>query len=309
MPLTEDLTIIVSLVMAALAMAYLVALRSIDALANAAARIIEADRSTVSRLSRRIKAWLRAKRPRLYGYLARRLDPRVFLGLPLTLTVLAALYIAAIFGGLVEGVLESDGVVRFDQTVNTALTPWRISPLIDVFRWVTMLGDGPVIITIAIVLTAILSITLRSAFIVPLWVVLVSAQATTWLGKQIVARPRPEFIQGVVETSSSFPSGHATAITALFGFLAYAFARDLQSLRKRFEIVFWTAVLILAIDVSRVFLSVHYLSDVLAGNLVGCFWLLVGFALTEWRRARKQGVFGQHAAIKKVAAQDGAPRS
>jgi undecaprenyl-diphosphatase len=74
----------------------------------------------------------------------------------------------------------------------------------------------------------------------------------------------------------------------LYGFLAYAIARGLQPLggRAQFEVVFWATLLILFIGFSRLFLGVHYLSDVLAGLLVGGFWLLVGFALSEWGRSR-----------------------
>jgi undecaprenyl-diphosphatase len=71
---------------------------------------------------------------------------------------------------------------------------------------------------------------------------------------------------------------------AVFGFLAYALARDLDRPRQRFEVVFWTAVLIALVGFSRVFLGVHFLSDVASGFLVGGFWLLVGFTLVEWRR-------------------------
>jgi membrane-associated phospholipid phosphatase len=73
---------------------------------------------------------------------------------------------------------------------------------------------------------------------------------------------------------------------ALFGFLAYTLARDLDRPRERFEVVFWTAVLIALIGCSRVFLGVHFLSDVVSGFLVGGFWLLVGIVLAEWLRVR-----------------------
>ena len=52
------------------------------------------------------------------------------------------------------------------------------------------------------------------------------------------------------------------------------------------EVTFWVAVLVLAIGFSRVFLSLHYTTDVAAGFLVGAFWLLAGFAVSEWTRNR-----------------------
>jgi membrane-associated phospholipid phosphatase len=90
----------------------------------------------------------------------------------------------------------------------------------------------------------------------------------------------------IVLLSPSFPSGHATGALAVYGFVAYAIARDRGGLRLRFELTFWTLVLAALVGLSRVFLSVHYASDVAAGFLVGGFWLLAGFALTEYLRQR-----------------------
>ena len=119
----------------------------------------------------------------------------------------------------------------------------------------------------------------------PLWITFVGAQATTWAGKYAIDRTRPVFLDAVTEASPSFPSGHATASTALVGFLADVIARDLPSSRQRFEVAFWAAAVIGLICFSRMFLSLHYFSDIAAGLLVGAFWLLVGFTAAELNRA------------------------
>jgi undecaprenyl-diphosphatase len=238
-----------------------------------------------------VRRWGKSRFPRLYEFIAARLDPHRFAGLPLTLIAAAALYAAFLFGGLLENVVERDAIVRIDQDVNAALSPLRSDALLDAFLWITDLGSGPAFVAVAIVATGFLWADRRPAFILPLWVTLVGARATTYVGKLLVARPRPEFLDVAQEASASFPSGHATAAAALYGFLAFAMARDLDALgpaafRHRFELAYWTCVLIALVGFSRMFLSVHYLSDVLAGFLVGGFWLLVGVALTEWLRGR-----------------------
>ncbi len=68
---------------------------------------------------------------------------------------------------------------------------------------------------------------------------------------------------------------------AVYGFLAYALARHRSSLRARYELAFWAALLILLIGFSRMLLSVHYASDVLSGFIVGSVWLLLGIAVAE----------------------------
>lgn len=233
---------------------------------------------------RPLQAWLRLRHPRLHAVLAARLSPKPFTGLPLTLLVLGALYIAALLGGLTGEVIEAGSVLRFDQAVNAAFGPWRERPLVQVFIWITSLGAGPALTIVGITATCFLWAYRRPGFILPLWVAFLGAQATTWSGKYFIARHRPAFIQAVSEASPSFPSGHATASMALYGFLAYALARDLAGRRERFEVAFWTAALVASIGFSRIFLSLHYTTDVIAGFMVGVFWLLAGFALSEWRR-------------------------
>lgn len=239
---------------------------------------------------RPLQAWLRLRHPRLHAVLAARLRPKPFTGLPLTLLVLGALYVTALFGGLTEEVVEAGAVLRFDQAINATFGPWRERPLIQIFMWITALGAGPALTVVAITATSFLWADRRPGFIPPLWAAFLGAQATTWSGKYFIARHRPEFIQAVSEASPSFPSGHATASMALYGFLAYALVRDLPGRRERFEVAFWTAMLIAAIGFSRIFLSLHYTTDVLAGFLVGTFWLLVGFVFAEWTRVRRPAI-------------------
>jgi len=236
---------------------------------------------------RPMQGWLRLRHPRLHAVLAARLGSKPFTGLPLTLLVLGALYVAALIGGLTGEVLEAGSVLRFDQTVNAAFDRWREEPLVGAFLWITALGAGPALAAVASIATAFLWANRRPGFILPLWVAFLGAQATTWSGKYAIARHRPEFIQAASEISPSFPSGHATAATALYGFLAYALVRDLPGRRERFEVAFWAAVLVATIGFSRIFLSLHYTTDVAAGFMVGTFWLLVGLAASEWTRDRR----------------------
>lgn len=241
--------------------------------------------------TRPVRTWARARAPRLYGFVAARFDPGRATGLTLTLVGAAALYAAFLFGGLLEDVVTQDAIVHFDERVNAGLSPMRARPLLEAFVWITELGAGHTFVAIGIVSTGFLWADRRPAFILPLWVTLLGSQATTYLGKFLIARPRPEFLDIATATSASFPSGHSTAAAAVYGFVTYAMARDLDALgpnavRHRFELAYWTIVLIALIGFSRIFLSVHFLSDVLAGFLVGGFWLLVGVALTEWMRGK-----------------------
>ena len=206
-------------------------------------------------------------------------------GLPLTLMCLAALYAAALVIGLVDGLRETESLIRLDNSVNALFAPFRAPWLVQAFIWITALGAGPAITGVVVTATALLWSQGRTRVLAPLWITFVGALGTTWAGKYAIGRTRPIFLDAVTAASPSFPSGHATASTALIGFLAYVIARDLPSSRQRFEVVFWAAVIIGLICFSRIFLSLHYLSDIAAGLIVGAFWLLVGLTAAELNRA------------------------
>lgn len=222
--------------------------------------------------------------PRLHAFLIGRLNPASSTGLPLTLLCLAAIYGAAVLGSLVEDLREVEGLMVLDAGLNSFLLPYRASWLVKGFLWITALGAGPAITGMAAAASALLLSQGQTRMLLPLWTTLAGAEATTWAGKHLIGRMRPAFLDAVTEASPSFPSGHATAATALIGFLAYVTARGLPSLRQRFETSFWAAVIIGLICFSRVFLSLHYLSDVAAGVLVGTVWLLVGIGAAELSR-------------------------
>jgi len=231
-----------------------------------------------------LRAALAARWPRLYEAMVRRSNPHKFSGLPLTLMTVAALYVLGLIGGLIEDLLQREGIVSFDVTINNFFGSYRAGPLLEIFLWLTALGGSPAIVAVGVVTTGFLWAHRRAFFVAPLWITFLGAQATTWAGKLLIGRERPTFIEAVSAVSPSFPSGHATAAMAVYGYLAYALARDVPSARARFELGFWAAVLIASVGFSRIFLSLHYTSDVLSGFLVGGFWLLVGFALAEIAR-------------------------
>ena len=92
---------------------------------------------------------------------------------------------------------------------------------------------------------------------------------------------RPTGIGVYDETFFSFPSGHATIAVACYGFIAYFLIRQTGTWRSRFNLSFAAIMLIAAIGFSRLYLGVHFLSDVLGGYLLGLLWLIIGICMTE----------------------------
>lgn len=91
--------------------------------------------------------------------------------------------------------------------------------------------------------------------------------------KNVVQRPRPDGFRLVSEWGYSFPSGHSMVAMAFYGFLAWLVWKYEREALTRWFYTFVFAGLILAIGISRVYLGVHYASDVLAGLFVSLAWL------------------------------------
>tara|TARA_B100002052_G_scaffold288101_5_gene303881 strand:- start:3864 stop:4751 length:888 start_codon:yes stop_codon:yes gene_type:complete len=251
----------------------------------------------VPRMTAALRSWLlrvagvarlielaRRHLPRATAWIEARFAIDRFSGLPLTLIALLAAYLASIGTDLAEEVIEQSGLVAIDRQINQALAVVRDPDVVAVFGKITHLADITTLVAVAGVASAFLWADRRAVFLPGLSLSIAGSQLITYVGKYVIDRPRPEFLTFAEAATPSFPSGHATGAMAVYGFIAYAILRDIHQPRLRFELAFWAGMLIAAIAASRMILSVHYASDVAAGLIVGGFWLLAGFAVTEYLR-------------------------
>ncbi|GAB3673361.1 phosphatase PAP2 family protein [Salinisphaera aquimarina] len=238
---------------------------------------------------RRLLHWFQRRLPATSHFVARRLAVDRFSGLPLTLMAALAVYLMFLGGGLLEDLFEGEELTAFDQQVNAALSVLRDPTFLKLVGIITALANLETLIAITIVATGFLWADRRSRYIPGLLLTVIGSQTITYIGKYAINRDRPDFLTFATASTPSFPSGHATGAIAVYGFIIYAIARDLPGARQRFELAYWGCALIAMIAASRAVLSVHFASDIAAGLLVGGFWLLSGFALTEYLNERGVG--------------------
>jgi undecaprenyl-diphosphatase len=195
-----------------------------------------------------------------------------------------ALLAALTFARIAEDFLTNDPLARWDVEYARWLAGERTSAGIDAFRIVTFFG-GP---TVIFVIGAVVSILLyrrglrRDAALIPL--VLVGAQLLNLVLKLAFHRPRPEVAFVHLETYS-FPSGHAMMSAALYGTLAYLAWCRIRSRRGQSLLLLATSAFVALICFSRLYLGMHYLSDVLAGAAGGVFWLALSVAVVTRAQA------------------------
>lgn len=211
------------------------------------------------------------------------------LGLPLLGALLALALSLWAFGAIVdEQILE--GETRTDERLAVWLHGRATEPLTDVFRAITRLGNF--ITLFAVTLVAVVIFWRRRERIDAAFVALAAlgAQVLSTGMKLGFRRDRPFFPDPLAtESTFSFPSGHALVSLAVYGSIALVLARRLTSRIQRALLLGATALLVIAIGFSRLYLGVHFLSDVLAGYAAGAAWLAFLYVVLEVRARYASG--------------------
>ena len=166
---------------------------------------------------------------------------------------------------------------------NLAYT-YRHPALVKFFIWITLLGEWQIMAFVIFSLTAAFIIMKKKEYILPLYLSVGGSLIFSLLGKITIKRVRPEgFIPVYIEDSFSFPSNHAAVALAMFGFLAYIFIKNIKNIKLKYWIIFSALLIISAIGFSRMYLGVHYASDVLGGYAIGIIWLMMSASYLRWK--------------------------
>jgi len=212
---------------------------------------------------------------RRHGPVAARLDPRVATGLALTLAGVVIVIGGAVVGALAYLVRRNGELVQIDRSV----AQWGFDHMSAVSGWclraVSHLGEPRVVIALAVVLAVEETIRTRSRWVVPFVALVVAGNGLlTTAVKGLADRVRPEFDPIAATLGPSFPSGHSSWSMAFWCAAALLLSRG-RPRAARIAIYGVAAGLIVLVAGSRVLLSVHWLSDVLAGLALGGAWFSV----------------------------------
>lgn len=224
---------------------------------------------------------LQQRYPGTFRFVVRRFDTTTFIGLPLTILLLAIGINAMLLSELTEDVIESDGIVHIDGQFTDFLYSIRSNWLSQAFYAFTQLGTREAVFAMGGLASIVLLYKRRYPALLAFWITMAGVGLSVQYGKKIISRDRPIDVAFYPVDKFSFPSGHATTTIALYGMLACLMYRHLDKRWQRRAILAATGVLVLIVGFSRIYLGVHYLSDVLAGFLLGAMWVLLGISLME----------------------------
>ena len=184
---------------------------------------------------------------------------------------LASICLCALFLILLNEVVANN-LTHIDSSIMFAAYGLRTPNLTTLMTAISFLGgNGLVIVLVLASIRLILKRQLEALKI--LVITTLGGELLNILLKYLIARPRPMLTPLATETSFSFPSGHAMDSTIVYLILVYGLWRYTTNNRQRVLAVVLATILITAIGFSRIYLGVHYPSDVIGGYLAGLAWL------------------------------------
>ncbi|HVM40134.1 MAG TPA: bifunctional DedA family/phosphatase PAP2 family protein [Acidimicrobiia bacterium] len=241
-------------------------------------------------------AWVRRTFPRSVAFVQGRFRLNDAFGLSLTIGLAFLVVTGWVFGMLVDDVTGREGLVRVDRPVAEYLADHRADGVTTTMEGFSTVGDVGFLVAIVVVAGgAWLIATRRWSVLLFLAVALGGALILSGVVKELVARPRPPGTLRAVDAGGlSFPSGHAVHATTLFLALAYLHGAVVRHWRARVVIWLGACSLALFVGFSRVYLGVHWLTDVLGGHALGAVWVAVvatafGASTRVARRAARNG--------------------
>lgn len=177
-----------------------------------------------------------------------------------------------LFLSILEDVFEYETLALDYSVYNIVVKGMRNPILTNVLKIITNLGSAFALITITILSLIILK---NKKIGLCITINLALSTILNLLLKNIIQRPRPEGYRLIEETGFSFPSGHSMVNTAFYGLLIYLIIKNVKNQKLKYSLSLLISILILSIGFSRIYLGVHYTSDVLAGFLISIAYLIV----------------------------------
>lgn len=238
--------------------------------------------------------WVRSRYPRQWRFVGRRFAPGEAAGLTLTVGVVAVLALGVSFGEILDHVLDGEGVAVADRPVARFLAAHRQPWSITAAQMISDLGS-PVGAALTGTVVGVAVAWIRRSWL-PLGLMGLGAGGIGLINmtvKRLVSRERPPLVTAVLgEDGYSFPSGHTVGTTVVWLLSAWMIGRWVIT-RRRGKAAVWAGALlvIVAVGTTRVFLGVHFPTDVLAGWVLGAAWAVtIALVASVWEQSRHNAV-------------------
>lgn len=183
-----------------------------------------------------------------------------------------------IFYAILEDIFEYEKLKLDIIIYNIIVLKLRTESLTKIMGILTNFGGAYMLIGLAIMIT-IFSKNKKTAFIIDLNLIIITI--FNLILKNIIQRPRPEGYRLIAESGYSFPSGHSMISMAFYGLIIYMIWKTMKNKKLRNIVCVLITILVTLIGISRIYLGVHYASDVIGGFVVSIAYLIVYVSITK----------------------------
>lgn len=190
------------------------------------------------------------------------------------------IFVICILGFLIiaHNIFEKE-IMQIDTNVYNFISEYFISDYFTpVVKFITNFGGAIFLISLVI---AVFILVKNKKIGLYIFINLCCATILNILLKNILQRPRPTGFRLIDETGYSFPSGHSMISMAFYGYLIYLIYKKVKNKYLKWTGIIGLSILIFCIGISRIYLGVHYATDVAAGFLVAIAYLLVYIKVTK----------------------------
>jgi undecaprenyl-diphosphatase len=183
--------------------------------------------------------------------------------------------VVCVIGFSLISLLVSDNkIIHFDSSVIAAIQGLESPSLTSIMKFFTTIGSTPVVIVLSLFLLFFLYKVLQHRLELILFLAaIIGSVILNSLLKNLFHRMRPNLHRLIDITGYSFPSGHAMTAFTVYGIMSFLLWRHISSKRGRSLLILFSVFMILMIGISRVYLGVHYPSDIIGGYFASSFWL------------------------------------
>ncbi len=190
------------------------------------------------------------------------------------ITLIIVIYGIKFFVKLTKN-LHTDVLSEFDTSVSDYITSFRSDVLTTYFKFVTDVGDTFGYLAVLSICAILFYLFFKNwKYVLQLLSVLTLALSSNLILKQLINRQRPTLEHLVTVKTLSYPSGHAMTAMAFYGFLIYLIFTFKINKFLKFSLISVFIILILSIGISRIYLGVHFPSDIVGGFVAGFIWVV-----------------------------------
>jgi len=177
-------------------------------------------------------------------------------------------------------IISTQYINNFDQTIITYIQNMESPKMTTMMKVFTEIGSTPAVIAIVLLVSLFLYVVLKHRLeIIFFWTVVLGTPAINQVLKHLFQRIRPDLHRLIEISGYSFPSGHAMSAFAVYGALTFLLWSHLPTRIGRSILIILCSLFIIMIGISRIYLGVHYPSDIIGGYLASGFLLTIAIVL------------------------------